>query len=141
MLLLYQVTTLNVAVNSNGSVLLTLLVSNQFTELKSTVFKRYDATSFKAVIEADIAKRITVLAFLVAVGVSNAVEAGMIDLVSIVTPLVIVYLVEVVVDWVKHAFAIRTNGLNPRQVYHDRQICTNLPVVPLLSVLMYHTLH
>lgn len=40
-----QILTLNVAINSNSQTLLSLLVSNQFVELKSSVFKKFDVDS------------------------------------------------------------------------------------------------
>ncbi|KAJ3118955.1 hypothetical protein HDU96_005192 [Phlyctochytrium bullatum] len=42
MILFYQVMTLNVAVNSYNNALLTLLLSNQFVEIKGSVFKRFE---------------------------------------------------------------------------------------------------
>jgi hypothetical protein len=42
MVLFYQVMTLNVAVNSYNNALLTLLMSNQFVEIKGSVFKRFE---------------------------------------------------------------------------------------------------
>jgi hypothetical protein len=40
--LFYQAITLNVAVNAHNNALLTLLVSNQFVEIKSAVFKKFE---------------------------------------------------------------------------------------------------
>lgn len=40
--LFYQVMTLNVAVNSYSNSLLTLLMSNQFVEIKGSVFKKFE---------------------------------------------------------------------------------------------------
>lgn len=38
----YQVVTLNVAINSSNNALFTLLISNQFVEIKSAVFKKFE---------------------------------------------------------------------------------------------------
>ena len=40
--LFYQVITLNVAVNSYSNALLSLLMSNQFVEIKGSVFKKFE---------------------------------------------------------------------------------------------------
>jgi hypothetical protein len=40
LVLFYQMITLNVAINSHNNALLTLLVSNQFVEIKGSVFKK-----------------------------------------------------------------------------------------------------
>ena len=42
MVLFYQVMTLNVSVNSYNNALLTLLLSNQFVEIKGSVFKKFE---------------------------------------------------------------------------------------------------
>ena len=41
-LALFQAVTLNVAMNSHSNVLLTILISNQFVELKGNVFKKFE---------------------------------------------------------------------------------------------------
>ena len=41
--MLFQVVTLQVAMNSANNALLTLLVSNNFVELKGSIFKRFEA--------------------------------------------------------------------------------------------------
>lgn len=40
--LVYQLISLNVAINSYDHALLTLLVSNQFVEIKGSVFKKFE---------------------------------------------------------------------------------------------------
>lgn len=40
--MIYQTISLNVAVNSYDHALLTLLVSNQFVEIKGSVFKKFE---------------------------------------------------------------------------------------------------
>jgi len=40
--MVYQLISLNVAVNSYDHALLTLLVSNQFVEIKGSVFKKFE---------------------------------------------------------------------------------------------------
>jgi hypothetical protein len=41
-MLFLQLVTLNVAVNSYSNALLSLLMSNQFVEIKATVFKKFE---------------------------------------------------------------------------------------------------
>ena len=40
--MIYQMISLNVAINSYDHALLTLLVSNQFVEIKGSVFKKFE---------------------------------------------------------------------------------------------------
>jgi len=42
LVLFHQAVTLNVAINSDSNALLTLLISNQFVELKGSVFKKFE---------------------------------------------------------------------------------------------------
>jgi len=42
LIMMYQLIALNVAINSYDHALLTLLVSNQFVEIKGSVFKRFE---------------------------------------------------------------------------------------------------
>jgi hypothetical protein len=42
LVLFYQLVTLNVAINSYSNALLTLLMSNQFVEIKGAVFKKFE---------------------------------------------------------------------------------------------------
>jgi hypothetical protein len=45
LVMVYQLISLNVAVNSYDHALLTLLVSNQFVEIKGSVFKKFEKDS------------------------------------------------------------------------------------------------
>ena len=44
-LILCQIVTVNVAINSHNKALLTVMVSNQFVELKGSVFKKFDTNN------------------------------------------------------------------------------------------------
>ena len=56
-IILNQVLTLNVAVNSHNSALLTLVVSTQFVELKGSVFKRFEVNNLFQMSCADMVER------------------------------------------------------------------------------------
>ncbi|CAH0048418.1 unnamed protein product [Clonostachys solani] len=74
--LYYQVITLNVAVNSYSNALLTLLLSNQFVEIKSTVFKRCEKDNLFQLTCADIVERFQLWIMLFIIGMRNVVEVG-----------------------------------------------------------------
>ncbi|KAH7322990.1 eukaryotic membrane protein family-domain-containing protein [Stachybotrys elegans] len=74
--LYYQVITLNVAVNSYSNALLTLLLSNQFVEIKSTVFKRIEKDNLFQLTCADIVERFHLWIMLLIIGMRNVVEVG-----------------------------------------------------------------
>lgn len=74
--LYFQVITLNVAVNSYSNALLTLLMSNQFVEVKSTVFKRIEKDNLFQLTCADIVERFQLWVMLLIIGMRNVVEVG-----------------------------------------------------------------
>lgn len=74
--LFYQVITLNVAVNSYSNALLTLLMSNQFVEIKSTVFKKFEKENLFQLTCADVVERFQLWLMLVIIASRNIVETG-----------------------------------------------------------------
>ncbi|KAK5109984.1 hypothetical protein LTR62_006351 [Meristemomyces frigidus] len=74
--LFYQVVTLNVAVNSYSNALLTLLMSNQFVEIKGTVFKKFEKENLFQLTCADIVERFQLWLMLLIIALRNIVELG-----------------------------------------------------------------
>ncbi|KAI9845101.1 MAG: hypothetical protein M1837_005105 [Sclerophora amabilis] len=74
--LFYQVITLNVAVNSYSNALLTLLMSNQFVEIKSTVFKKFEKENLFQLTCADVVERFQLSLMLLIIALRNIVEVG-----------------------------------------------------------------
>ncbi|KAK4666381.1 hypothetical protein QC763_404400 [Podospora pseudopauciseta] len=75
-ILFYQVIALNVAVNSYSNALMTLLLSNQFVEIKSSVFKRFEKENTFQLACADIVERFQLWIMLVIIAMRNIVEVG-----------------------------------------------------------------
>ncbi|KAF2003746.1 DUF747-domain-containing protein [Amniculicola lignicola CBS 123094] len=80
--LFYQVITLNVAVNSYSNALLTLLLSNQFVEIKGTVFKRFEKENLFQITCADIVERFQLWLMLLIIAMRNIVEVGGLSITS-----------------------------------------------------------
>ena len=74
--LFYQVITLNVAVNSYSNALLTLLLSNQFVEIKGTVFKKFEKENLFQLTCADVVERFQLWLMLLIIALRNIVEVG-----------------------------------------------------------------
>ncbi|KAK6343641.1 hypothetical protein TWF730_011232 [Orbilia blumenaviensis] len=74
--LFYQVITLNVAVNSYSNSLITLLLSNQFVEIKTTVFKRIEKENLFQMACADVVERFQLWLMLIIIASRNLVEIG-----------------------------------------------------------------
>lgn len=80
--LFYQVVTLNVAVNSYSNALLSLLMSNMFVEIKSTVFKKFEKENIFQLTCADIVERFQLWLMLLIIGLRNIVEMGGLSMTS-----------------------------------------------------------
>ncbi|XP_012539544.1 protein TAPT1 homolog isoform X2 [Monomorium pharaonis] len=119
-LVLCQATTLNVAINSSNKALLTIMMSNNFVELKGSVFKKFDKNNLFQLACADVRERFHLLMLLLAVSLQTMKEyAWHSDRLAVLVPdCVILLLAEVVVDWLKHAFITRFNEL-PSTLYKD----------------------
>lgn len=72
----YQVITLNVAVNSYSNALLTLLLSNQFVEIKGSVFKKIEKENLFQLTCCDVVERFQLWIMLTIIGMRNIVEVG-----------------------------------------------------------------
>jgi hypothetical protein len=75
-MLFYQVIALNVAVNSYSNALLTLLMSNQFVEIKGTVFKKFEKENLFQLTCADVVERFQLWLMLLIIAMRNIVEVG-----------------------------------------------------------------
>ncbi|ODQ52604.1 DUF747-domain-containing protein [Saitoella complicata NRRL Y-17804] len=118
--LFYQLVALNVAVNSYSNALLGLLLSNQFVEIKGSVFKKFEKENLFQVTCADIVERFQLTLMLLIIALRNTVELSASTTLSLpllfdlLSPVLIVTGSEMAVDWLKHAFITKFNGLRPR---------------------------
>ncbi|TMW59025.1 hypothetical protein Poli38472_007170 [Pythium oligandrum] len=106
LLLFAQVVTINVAINSSNTSLLTLLISNNFAELKSCVFKKFEEQNLFQISCSDIVERFKLLLMIALILLqSNAQD------VAYGTTMVMV--AEMLIDWLKHAFITKFNHISP----------------------------
>ncbi|EPS97232.1 hypothetical protein FOMPIDRAFT_1129043 [Fomitopsis schrenkii] len=134
LVMIYQTISLNVAVNSFDYALLTLLVSNQFVEIKGSVFKKFEKDNLFQITCADIVERFTLFLMLLVVAFRNLIELsgssfnlgeglalpksfgwfrGNNALWTISYPVLSVMTSEMIVDWLKHAFITKFNHIRP----------------------------
>lgn len=155
LVLFYSLVSLNVAINSYDNALLTLLLSNQFVEIKGSVFKKFEKENLfqmscagestaridslqaihwwkltqsrhARIIFLDIVERFQLSLMLCIIALRNLIELNgstfsllptsfipvmpsMTILQSIFSPVLIVILSEMFVDWLKHAFITKFN--------------------------------
>ncbi|APA08472.1 hypothetical protein SS1G_02165 [Sclerotinia sclerotiorum 1980 UF-70] len=137
-----QVVTLNVAVNSYSNALITLLLSNQFVEVKGTVFKKFEKDNLFQLTCADVVERFQLWLMLMIIALRNIVEMGGFSSMAssaseatsplrtssmlpnsftilpgwsgeVFSPFFIVIGSEMLVDWIKHAYISKFNGVKP----------------------------
>lgn len=133
LVLFYQVITLNVAINSYSSALLTLLLSNQFVEIKGSVFKKFEKENLFQLTCADIVERFQLSLFLFIICIRDIIElsestfaalpnsffsfipsaTALNRILTPLTPVVMVLASEMLVDWLKHAFITKFNHIRP----------------------------
>ncbi|XP_073998628.1 protein TAPT1 homolog isoform X1 [Rhodnius prolixus] len=120
LLVLCQATTLNVAINSSNKALLTIMISNNFVELKGSVFKKFDKNNLFQVACSDIRERFHffILLFIVVMQTMKEYAWKEETLWVLFPDCTLVIICEILVDWIKHAFITRFNEL-PVDVYRD----------------------
>ncbi|KAI1341117.1 eukaryotic membrane protein family-domain-containing protein [Xylariaceae sp. FL0016] len=147
--LFYQVITLNVAVNSYSNSLLTLLISNQFVEIKGSVFKKIEKENLFQLTCSDVVERFQTWIILLIIGMRNVVEVGGLSVLAVesesdggaskagplhtssvlpasftvlpdwlqsaevLSPFLVVIGIEMLVDWIKHAYINKFNNVKP----------------------------
>lgn len=113
-LVLLQATTLNVAINASNKALLTIMMSNNFVELKGSVFKKFDKNNLFQVSCSDVRERFHLFSLLFIVVVQTMKEYGWKEesFWNLAPDCLMVLVAEFVVDWIKHAFITRFNEVS-----------------------------
>ena len=112
-----QIVTLNVAINSQNNSLLTLLISNNFVEIKASIFKKFGDENLFQLCASDMVERFNLTIFLLLAVLQNlrnntwsVSESWFWEWCWIVS---LVYGSEIIIDWTKHCFVIKFNSLPP----------------------------
>ena len=111
--------TLNVAMNSADQALLTLFISGNFAEIKSTVFKKYNKAALFKLTASDVCERFKLGLFLGIVLILN-ISQGMDEkqAVGYLRVCGIVVVAELLADWIKHSFITKFN-MQKAKVYKE----------------------
>lgn len=123
LLVLLQATTLNVALNSKNKALLTIMMSNNFVELKGMVFKKFEKNNLFHMSCSDVRERHHFLILLIIVMMQTLKEYNWNEeqLYVLLPDCILILISEVVVDWFKHAFVTRFNEITS-EVYQEYTI-------------------
>ncbi|CAN7053496.1 unnamed protein product, partial [Brassica rapa subsp. trilocularis] len=112
-ILLAQAITLSTCIVAHNNALLALLVSNNFAEIKSSVFKRFSKDNIHGLVYADAIERFHISAFLVSVLAQNILEAEGPWLGNFIYNATMVFFCEMMIDIIKHSFLAKFNGIRP----------------------------
>ena len=119
LILFVHVETMNVAMNSADQALLTLLISGNFAEIKSTVFKKYNKPALFKITVSDVCERFKLGLFLGLILLLNLCQ-GMdrSQLLDYLRVCCLVWCAELAADALKHSFITKFNFL-PSKVYAE----------------------
>lgn len=112
-ILLAQAITLSTCIIAHNNALLALLVSNNFSEVKSNVFKRVSKENLHNLVYYDIIERFHITIFVLFVLSQNILEAEGPWFESFATDVLQVYLCETFIDTIKHSFLAKFNEIKP----------------------------
>uniref|UniRef100_A0A8C7ZIB7 Transmembrane anterior posterior transformation 1a n=1 Tax=Oryzias sinensis TaxID=183150 RepID=A0A8C7ZIB7_9TELE len=119
-LIMVQASTLNVAFNSHNKSLLTIMMSNNFVEIKGSVFKKFEKNNLFQMSNSDIKERFTSYVLLLIVCLRNMEQFSWNPehLWVLLPDVFMVVYSEVAVDIIKHAFITKFNDI-PADVYSE----------------------
>lgn len=122
-LFLLQATVLNVALNSKNDSLLTIMMSNNFVELKGMVFKKFERNNLFHMSCSDVRERHHILVLLIIVMIQTLKEYSWDEsqFFVLLPNCILILVTEMVVDWFKHAFVTRFNEMTS-EVYQEYSI-------------------
>uniref|UniRef100_A0A6M2EHB6 Protein POLLEN DEFECTIVE IN GUIDANCE 1 n=1 Tax=Populus davidiana TaxID=266767 RepID=A0A6M2EHB6_9ROSI len=112
-ILLAQAITLSTCIVAHNNALLALLVSNNFAEIKSSVFKRFSKDNIHSLVYSDSIERFHISAFLSAVLAQNILEAEGPWFESFLLNALMVFFCEMLIDIIKHSFLAKFNDMKP----------------------------
>ncbi|KAF3694184.1 Transmembrane anterior posterior transformation protein 1 -like protein [Channa argus] len=139
-LIMVQASTLNVAFNSHNKSLLTIMMSNNFVEIKGSVFKKFEKNNLFQMSNSDIKERFTSYILLLIVCLRNMEQFSWNpDHLWVLFPDVFMVVTsEVAVDVIKHAFITKFNDITADACtdYSD-SVARRMGFIPLpLAVLL-----
>ena len=143
-LILCQAVILNIAMNSHNMALLTIMISNQFVELKGNVFRKFEEANLFQLACSDIRERLHVSIFLIVIIVRNLDQfAWNLDyFLDILPGILLIFFSEWVLDWMKHAFIAKFNSIQSKFYQKCSKLISddlNIPGIPL-SIITDHSM-
>ncbi|PPD67317.1 hypothetical protein GOBAR_DD35811 [Gossypium barbadense] len=108
-----QAITLSTCIVAHNNALFALLVSNNFAEIKSNVFKRFSRDNIHSLAYSDSVERFHISACLLFVLAQNILEAEGPWFESFLFNAFVVFVCEMLIDIIKHSFLAKFNDIKP----------------------------
>ncbi|KAK9065056.1 hypothetical protein SSX86_016439 [Deinandra increscens subsp. villosa] len=105
--------TLSTCIVAHNNALFALLVSNNFSEIKSNVFKRFSKDNIQSLVYFDSVERFHIASFLIFVLAQNILEAEGPWFENFLYNALVVYICELMIDLIKHSFVAKFNEIKP----------------------------
>ncbi|KAD7117597.1 hypothetical protein E3N88_04865 [Mikania micrantha] len=105
--------TLSTCIVAHNNALFALLVSNNFSEIKSNVFKRFSKDNIQSLVYFDSVERFHIASFLIFVLAQNILEAEGPWFENFLYNAFVVYICELMIDIIKHSFVAKFNEIKP----------------------------
>ncbi|MBA0563303.1 hypothetical protein Golob_008286, partial [Gossypium lobatum] len=105
--------TLSTCIVAHNNALFALLVSNNFAEIKSNVFKRFSRDNIHSLAYSDSVERFHISACLLFVLAQNILEAEGPWFESFLFNAFVVFVCEMLIDIIKHSFLAKFNDIKP----------------------------
>uniref|UniRef100_A0A3P9M3F9 Transmembrane anterior posterior transformation 1a n=1 Tax=Oryzias latipes TaxID=8090 RepID=A0A3P9M3F9_ORYLA len=140
-LIMVQASTLNVAFNSHNKSLLTIMMSNNFVEIKGSVFKKFEKNNLFQMSNSDIKERFTSYVLLLIVCLRNMEQFSWNPehLWVLLPDVFMVVYSEVAVDIIKHAFITKFNDIPADVRSHSAALDRRTAVVFVCVILQAYT--
>lgn len=108
---LVRVVLLNVAINTSSSAVFLIIVTNNFGEIKSTVFKRYEQKSLFPIVTSDVVERFYLMLDIIFVlaRLSISTQGGLSRDIAFWLSLLVI--LEVSTDWIKFCLIVKFSEL------------------------------
>jgi hypothetical protein len=127
---LAQIVTMQVAINSHNNPLITLVISNNFVELKGGLFKKNSRLVVFQISAADVVERFQICIFVFLIVLQQPHSGGEYsqEWISEATWIAgLILILEALVDWVKTGFILSFNRISPTVfAKFERVLCQDL---------------
>jgi transmembrane anterior posterior transformation protein 1 len=104
---------ISVSLVSGDSSMFMIVVTNNFAEIKGTVFKKYDQKAMYGVFASDIVERVNLFfdVFFVLIGILTSPQTRRLPIQEVIWWCVVILTIEILTDWIKYPSLMKFNKI------------------------------